>query len=885
MRGIAAVMVTVDRTPKPNYLAETLENLKRGGCRDSKHLLRIDLVSPDLEWASRALPGQNCMGRNPANLNVASALRFGADTGAPWTLFLEDDIDVCANFFDSAGAWLDDHARDDRRAYFFGANFGEVGDLAAKGIHAWDYPIDLAYGTQAFAVRSEDAASLADYLEEHCYDLTPEGTRYDHLMRGWAKERWPEIDHFLASCPSFVQHTGRSSVIDPREVVHVFPSWPGREWSYVDREGGAKAEPPPVIRPTATEPTGVRTLAVLTPFRNARKHLPRYFRQLTALRQALAPSIRLRLVAAEGDSVDGTRQAILDRAHEAGISVDLVPTDHGGMHWKSVEDPARMRTMSNVMNAALSAVEPTDDLVLWIMSDLGWDASTIRDLVLAAESRRDGFDVLAPLVFQGENFYDTWAYRSGGTRFRATPPHHENLVPGQLSEVDSAGTCLAMRAGVARAARATDQEAVSWCADARRHGARIAVSDRWKVEHDPPQARRLLWLGDAVAPTGFSRCTHGVVPALMEAGWEVEVVGVNYWGIPHDYPYRIWPAAWGPSVPFGEKRLAWLAATREFDAIVLLTDPWHVPKYLAALKKATEGNHPPVLGWLMCDAQNHKGTDLEDLDAVVACTEFGAEEFRRAGYEGPVSVAELAYDPTFFEPLDRSLARQAVMPAVPEDGFLVGFVGRNQQRKRIDLLLAYFAEWIHERKIEDAYLYIQAAPVGTSIGSCDIRSLVQYHGLQGRVLTHEAAGATEQQMAAVYSAMDVYLTTTIGEGWALPVTEAMACGVPCIVPGHSGLASWAGDAALQVPCSETMVVGPLNESPYTIGAVPDRAATVEALHRMYSDSELRATYRERGLARAAELGWQRTGKAVGTALNGLLDRGQVKDAESGEVAA
>ena len=59
--------------------------------------------------------------------------------------------------------------------------------------------------------------------------------------------------------------------------------------------------------------------------------------------------------------------------------------------------------------------------------------------------------------------------------------------------------------------------------------------------------RRLFWVGDAVASTGFARATHKICDVLRET-YEVHVLGINYHGDPHPYPYTIYPA-W---VPFGD---------------------------------------------------------------------------------------------------------------------------------------------------------------------------------------------------------------------------------------------------------------------------------------------------------------------------------------------
>ena len=42
-------------------------------------------------------------------------------------------------------------------------------------------------------------------------------------------------------------------------------------------------------------------------------------------------------------------------------------------------------------------------------------------------------------------------------------------------------------------------------------------------------------------------------------------------------------------------------------------------------------------------------------------------------------------------------------------------------------------------------------------------------------------------MRSLYGAADLLLTTSLGEGWGLPVTEALACGTPVVVPMHTSL--------------------------------------------------------------------------------------------------
>ncbi len=255
MRDIALVMVTVDRAPSENYLRQTLANLRRSGLDTCRRLRAFCIVDSgtDRSWVNeqvRASGMQTPTVDTPqehrcASLNVAAALRIGATSGATWVVFIEDDIDVCADFLCSAGAWLDRHARPDVHVYAFGAAFAQLKERRVVDAGEWRYPVSAFYGTQAMALRCDDAASLAVWLEACPYAEADDGTAYDMAMHKWSRHTWPDVTAFLASAPSFVQHIGSSSVINPRKFVHTFNSWKGRKWSYLETLQATQSPPSP----------------------------------------------------------------------------------------------------------------------------------------------------------------------------------------------------------------------------------------------------------------------------------------------------------------------------------------------------------------------------------------------------------------------------------------------------------------------------------------------------------------------------------------------------------------------------------------------------------------------------------------------------------------
>lgn len=391
------------------------------------------------------------------------------------------------------------------------------------------------------------------------------------------------------------------------------------------------------------------------------------------------------------------------------------------------------------------------------------------------------------------------------------------------------------------------------------------------------RAPRVLWVGDAAVASGFARCTHAVCDHLRDRDWDVRVLGMNYFGDPHPYPYPIYPCRQpldGGRDNWGVTRLPRMIERLKPDVVVLLNDPWNVASYLESIDEYGV-DRPPIVGWLAVDAENQDGRPLNELDHVAVWTRFGERELKRGGYEGECSVVPLGVDLELFGPRDRAEARKLTCPAgLPDDAFVVGVVGRNQPRKRLDLAIEYFAEWTREYGIDDAYLYLHVAPTGER--GFDIQRLARYHGLSGRVILSQPPigdGYPANWLASLYSAFDVYLTTTQGEGWGLPALEAMACGTPVVAPDWSGLGDWARGAAVLVECTSTAISAPLNALAYTIGGVPDRQKMIYELQALHENRfGTRKEVGERGRKLAQTLPWSRTAEEMCAVLESVIAR-------------
>lgn len=370
--------------------------------------------------------------------------------------------------------------------------------------------------------------------------------------------------------------------------------------------------------------------------------------------------------------------------------------------------------------------------------------------------------------------------------------------------------------------------------------------------------RKVLFIGDAACDSGFARGTHNYLEALLPT-WDVVVLGLNYRGDQHPYPYHIYPA-WSGGDLFGIRHIHHVMGIEKPDLVIIQNDPWNIPAYMKQFDRLK--HRPVMMGVIAVDGLNCRGWALKGLDHVVFWTEFARREAVKGGWDGSSSVVPLGVDlKTYYPSEDKVAARQALgLPDFTHNGWIVLNVNRNQPRKRLDLSLRYFAEWYHSRAAhQNSYLYLHVAPTGDMGYDCD--QLSAYYGLQGHVILAQPEvyhGSTEKELATTYHAANVVLSTTQGEGWGLTTLEAMACGIPTIVPDWAALGEWAKGAARLVECTQTSV-NPNGVN--VIGGVPGGNETVAELHKLFNDEELYNTTRGNGIRLAArpEFRWEHIG--------------------------
>ena len=135
-------------------------------------------------------------------------------------------------------------------------------------------------------------------------------------------------------------------------------------------------------------------------------------------------------------------------------------------------------------------------------------------------------------------------------------------------------------------------------------------------------------------------------------------------------------------------------------------------------------------------------------------------------------------------------------------------------------------------KFPNSYLYIHTEPQGVFNGFNLLR-LAKAIGLPQEALLFPQPldykrGFTQEELAALYTAADVTLTTSYGEGFGLATIESQACGTPTITSAFAASQDLAGEDSWIIPGQPFWDEAQL--AWFTIPSVP---AIVQALEEAY----------------------------------------------------
>ena len=168
---------------------------------------------------------------------------------------------------------------------------------------------------------------------------------------------------------------------------------------------------------------------------------------------------------------------------------------------------------------------------------------------------------------------------------------------------------------------------------------------------------------------------------------------------------------------------------------------------------------------------------LDSVDQIWLPTEWGKAIFVNCGIDASrIRVVPEGVDSDRFKPAD---------VAVNNKVFRFLCIGKWEQRKGIDDLIKTFCrEFKHQEPIELIIHGFNSSLPQLNIAA-KIKQICHQQGQQNaRIIISNPKPLGE--LIALMQQCDAFVLPTRAEGWGLPILEAMACGLPCIVTDYSG---------------------------------------------------------------------------------------------------
>lgn len=171
----------------------------------------------------------------------------------------------------------------------------------------------------------------------------------------------------------------------------------------------------------------------------------------------------------------------------------------------------------------------------------------------------------------------------------------------------------------------------------------------------------------------------------------------------------------------------------------------------------------------------------------IAMTKHGHEEFMAAGLDAayiPLAVDTKVYQPRFTATIDGRQVTGREFLQIPDNAFVVGMVAMNKDPNRKGWSEGFQAFAKFHKDHPNAILHCHTEKSGAA-GGVDLPSLAAMCGIPEHAVkyTNQYAytiGFPPELMALMYTAFDVLLAPSLGEGFCVPLVEAQACGVPVI---------------------------------------------------------------------------------------------------------
>ena len=201
-------------------------------------------------------------------------------------------------------------------------------------------------------------------------------------------------------------------------------------------------------------------------------------------------------------------------------------------------------------------------------------------------------------------------------------------------------------------------------------------------------------------------------------------------------------------------------------------------------------------------------------------------------------------DSTLFRPMDKAAAKREIAEQVRDDRIevvpTVGYLSRVQSEKGASV-------YVKLAELNPDLIFLIAGPNMGRYASRKLPNNLVYVGFHPR-----------EKLPLIYNAFDVYcfLSMSGEETFGLTVLEAMACGVPPVVPNFDGVPSVVGDAGLVADAEN------FDQDIATLVSYPCPIDFSRKINLLLNNDEMYQMLSEKARERAVMFTWDKTARRI-----------------------
>ncbi len=379
-------------------------------------------------------------------------------------------------------------------------------------------------------------------------------------------------------------------------------------------------------------------------------------------------------------------------------------------------------------------------------------------------------------------------------------------------------------------------------------GSRDTFRHKWQSELEARYRHRLLWQSIMNFPTGYAMSCRELLRALDQQG--VNTVYRYVYG-----PKTVFP----PDEP---------ASSGDYRLNVIHDRPAPSSPQVAVVYgqgdvfKRNRGRYP--IGYTMLEVDGFPAewvAQANKMQEVWVPSEFNRRGFLDCGLKRPVHLMPLGVDVRYFHP------GVAARPN-PAGEFVFLALFEWGERKEPGVLLRAFNDEFSAREPVRLLCKVINRDPGVRLRD-EIRRL----GLResgGKISYLFNLEFPHYQLGSLYCSVDAFVSVSRGEGWNMPLMEAMACGLPAIATDWGAHQEFV-HPGIAYPLRVSKLVPAVAKCPYYAGfrwAEPDTEHLRHLLRHVYQE---RDEARQRGQAAAREMAARWTWEASARRIVERLD--------------